>query len=177
MRMNRRNVLVGLGTIVAGGGAVLGTGAFDTVTAERNADFTVTNDGSSLVGLSGDGSYVSESDTGSAGESTIEFTFSKLNDDAESIFRDVLSITNQTDDETAKDLYIQDDGTVTPGGVIDFVISANSSLGTEGNSLVGSGNAITASPSETIVLDIVIDTTQGDPSTVGTITVVGEDNN
>ena len=41
MRMNRRNVIVGLGTIVAGGGAALGTGAFSTATANRTLKVNV----------------------------------------------------------------------------------------------------------------------------------------
>ncbi|TKX52394.1 hypothetical protein EXE42_16375 [Halorubrum sp. SP3] len=36
---SRRSVLIGLGSLVAGGGALLGTGAFTTVTAERPVHF------------------------------------------------------------------------------------------------------------------------------------------
>ncbi|THE65216.1 hypothetical protein D8Y22_08360 [Salinadaptatus halalkaliphilus] len=42
--MNRRNVLVGLGTIVAGGGAALGSGAFSTAEATRDLDVNVVTD-------------------------------------------------------------------------------------------------------------------------------------
>ncbi|MCU4751892.1 hypothetical protein OB919_07835 [Halobacteria archaeon AArc-curdl1] len=41
MRANRRNVLIGLGTIVAGGGAALGTGAFSTVEAQRTVNVNI----------------------------------------------------------------------------------------------------------------------------------------
>lgn len=41
MKMNRRNVVVGLGTIVAGGGAALGSGAFSTASADRTLDVNV----------------------------------------------------------------------------------------------------------------------------------------
>ena len=51
MRMNRRNVLVGLGTIVAGGGAALGTGAFSRVEADRTVDVTVAGDANAFVSL------------------------------------------------------------------------------------------------------------------------------
>ena len=44
MTMNRRNVIVGLGTIVAGGGAALGSGAFSTADAERTLDVNVVTD-------------------------------------------------------------------------------------------------------------------------------------
>ena len=171
--MNRRNVLVGLGAIAAGGGAAFGSGAFSQVEAERSASFSVTNDGSALLGLSGDGNYVSESDTGSAGASTIQFEFSSLNDSATSIFKDILTITNQTQDGSAKDVYVKDDGTVTPGGVIDFVVSGSSPNGTEGNSIVGSSNAVNLPDTGDLVVNIEIDTTAGDPSNVSTITIVG----
>lgn len=170
MRMNRRNVLIGLGSITTGAGAIFGSGAFTQVEADRSANFTVTNDGSAILGLSGDGDYVSETDTGTAGASTIEFNFDSLNDDAASTFSGVLIITNNTQDGADKNVYVQDDGTVAAGGTIDFVDSS----GTEGT-LVGSGNAATLADGGSITLDIVIDTTQGDPSGVGTITIVGED--
>ena len=55
--MNRRNVLVGLGGVVAGGGALLGTGAFTTVEAQRTVTVNAAGDASALLGLdpSGDG--------------------------------------------------------------------------------------------------------------------------
>lgn len=40
----RRNVLIGVGAIVAGGGAALGSGAFDQTTAERGLEVTVITD-------------------------------------------------------------------------------------------------------------------------------------
>lgn len=57
MRMNRRNVLVGLGTIVAGGGAALGTGAFSSVKADRTVTVNTAGDSGSLIALNpaGDG--------------------------------------------------------------------------------------------------------------------------
>lgn len=177
MKMNRRNALIGLGGLAVGGGALFGSGAFSNVQADRSASFSVTNDGNALLGLSGDGSYVSETDTGTAGSSTIQFQFSSLNDDATSTFEGVLTITNQTQDGAAKDVYVQDDGTVTANGVIDFVVSDSSSNGTAGNSIVGSANSVNLADTASVTCDIVIDTTAGDPSTVSTITIVGEDNN
>ena len=55
--MNRRNVLVGLGGVVAGGGALLGTGAFTTVEAQRTVTVNTAGDASALLGFAqaGDG--------------------------------------------------------------------------------------------------------------------------
>ncbi|WP_440770950.1 hypothetical protein [Natronorubrum sp. DTA28] len=41
MNMNRRNVIVGLGTVVVGGGAALGSGAFSSTSAERTLEVNV----------------------------------------------------------------------------------------------------------------------------------------
>ncbi|TYL38348.1 hypothetical protein CV102_11065 [Natronococcus pandeyae] len=69
MKLNRRNVLVGLGTIVAGGGAALGTGAFSSVEADRSVTIETDGDDSALLqivpneGYNGDaGDYVDDSD-------------------------------------------------------------------------------------------------------------------
>lgn len=51
MSMNRRNVLLGLGTAAVGSGAMFGSGAFTTFEAERNFNITVANDDTALVGL------------------------------------------------------------------------------------------------------------------------------
>ena len=48
---SRRSVLIGLGSLVAGGGALLGTGAFTTVTAERTVNVETTGDASAFLGL------------------------------------------------------------------------------------------------------------------------------
>ena len=50
--MNRRNVLIGLGGLVAGGGALVGTGAFDTVEAERTVSVETAGDADAFLGLS-----------------------------------------------------------------------------------------------------------------------------
>lgn len=167
MKMNRRSVLIGLGAAGIGTGAIFGSGAFTNVEADREATFEVTNDGSALLGLSGDGQYVEETDSGTAGEDIIEFNFSDLNDDAKSTFEGVLTVTNNTQDEEEKNIYIDDDGTVEEGGVVDFEDG--------GSSVVGSGNAVTVADSTSVELDIIIDTNEGDPGDVDTITVVGEE--
>jgi len=47
----RRNVLLGAGALVAGGGAVLGTGAFTSVQAERTVDVSTAGDADAFLGL------------------------------------------------------------------------------------------------------------------------------
>ncbi|WP_094529571.1 hypothetical protein [Halorubrum halodurans] len=49
--MNRRTVLIGLGGVVVGGGALLGTGAFNTVEAERTVAVETAGDADAFLGI------------------------------------------------------------------------------------------------------------------------------
>lgn len=51
MRLNRRNVIFGLGTVVAGGGVAFGTGAFSQVEADRTITVDVTDDQNAFVSI------------------------------------------------------------------------------------------------------------------------------
>ncbi|WP_299236745.1 hypothetical protein [Natronomonas sp.] len=102
---SRRTVLVGLGGLVAGGGALIGTGAFDTVEAERTVNVQTAGDASALLGLSpadrdGDGNnaYVSE-----PGDGTISIALDGLDDtdagginqNARTVLRNLVTVANQ----------------------------------------------------------------------------------
>ncbi|WP_136350807.1 hypothetical protein [Natronorubrum bangense] len=78
MSMNRRNVLVGLGTIVAGGGAALGTGAFSSVTADRTVTVETAGDADAFLGLQ-------IRDDLAADENTIDLNFENAGNGAEGI--------------------------------------------------------------------------------------------
>lgn len=51
MRLNRRNVLIGLGTVAVGSGAALGSGAFTQVSAQRTMDVAVAGDANAFLAL------------------------------------------------------------------------------------------------------------------------------
>lgn len=92
MRMNRRNALIGLGTLSVGGGALFGSGAFSQVDADRTVTVSVTGDASALLELDLDTTYngISDSSTGNA----IQIDIEQLNDDAITTFDDALTVTN-----------------------------------------------------------------------------------
>lgn len=92
MRMNRRNALIGLGTLSVGGGALFGSGAFSQVDADRTVTVSVTGDASALLALDLDTAYngISDGSTGNA----IQIDITQLNDDAITTFADVLTVTN-----------------------------------------------------------------------------------
>ncbi|MCU4974384.1 hypothetical protein OB955_16800 [Halobacteria archaeon AArc-m2/3/4] len=94
MKMNRRNVLLGLGTVVAGGGAALGTGAFSSVEAQRTISVDTTGDSDALIGISLTGDL-------DGGSDTIEFDLENdLNLNAVTTFSSALTITNNRESET-----------------------------------------------------------------------------
>lgn len=103
MGMNRRNVLIGLGTVTAGGGAVFASGAFSQVEADRSVSVATAGDASALVALSVDDSYngISDGGTGTQGETIIDISLENINDDAVTTFDDVLTITNNGNNSVA----------------------------------------------------------------------------
>jgi hypothetical protein len=115
---NRRKFLAGLGALASGSAAAVGTGAFTSVEADRGVTVDIADDANSYLSLTAsDGpnaDYVDES------ENTLEVAIderlvsgSGLNDDARTIIRDVLQITNQG----TQDIYVWVDNDTVPDGV------------------------------------------------------------
>jgi len=107
--MQRRNLLIGMGSIAAGGAATIGTGAFTSVQADRSVQVAVADDDEAFLSIEGNdtnnGNQYVTSD-GTSGTLTLDFTNtdneaftsgggSGLNDNAETIIRDLFTITNK----------------------------------------------------------------------------------
>jgi hypothetical protein len=116
--MQRRKFIASIGSVAAGAAAVTGTGAFTSTNADRSVTVDVSDDAAAYLSLTpSDGpnaSYVDE--TGS----TLGLAFderltsgSGLNDDARTIIRDVLQITNRG----TQDIYVWIDNDTIPDGV------------------------------------------------------------
>jgi hypothetical protein len=71
MKMNRRQALIGIGTLAVGSGAALGSGAFTSVEANRTVDVQTEGDASAYLQLTGQGNYVADN-SGSSGELTLD---------------------------------------------------------------------------------------------------------
>jgi len=107
----RRSVLVGVGSLVAGGGVILGTGAFSSVQAERGVSVKTTGDASAFLALDAtnatNGAYASE--TGDDGQlqidigdlsdpsrdQTVEVGGAGVNKNAVTIIKDIFVVRNQ----------------------------------------------------------------------------------
>ena len=112
MDLNRRNVLIGLGTVTAGSGVIFGTGAFSTVEADRTVSVNTSQDSNALVGLEIRDDSIAGSD--GTNDNTIEFNESELNLDALTTYEDALRVSDNSDNSG---IYVSiDDGSVgSPG--------------------------------------------------------------
>ncbi|TKX80484.1 hypothetical protein [Halorubrum sp. SD626R] len=97
---NRRNVLIGLGSLVAGGGALLGTGAFTSVEANRTVSVQTAGDADALLAFeaANDNPYVSIPTDGQI-EINLDNTSGNsnatgLNQNAITTFDELVQITN-----------------------------------------------------------------------------------
>lgn len=186
MRMNRRNVLVGLGTIVAGGGAALGTGAFSQVEADRTANIEVTDDAAAFLALEVhtnrdpetgfvQASNGTDADGNQQGE--IEFHFDGtgtdgegLNDSAETYFDNLITITNNgTNDVTIS--IVPSNSSYDDGRFAAYV-------GADQGTIIDGTQTLTADGSgtydSTIDVGFKFDTTVADASQISTITITAD---
>jgi len=127
---SRRSVLIGLGGVVAGGGALIGTGAFTTVEAQRTVSVQTAGDASAFLGLEAadrpDNSTSAPTDSAGAnqdeyvsggGDSPIQINLdgnsegaAGLNQDAKTTFRNLVAVTNNgTQDINSITLKIEPD--------------------------------------------------------------------
>lgn len=156
MRMNRRNVLVGLGTIVAGGGGALATGAFSTVEASRNVVVDTTGDGSAFLGITVNEPYAvnSATDADSAVEISLEDSNGDFgfNDNAKTTVSGIITITNNAadGDDIQVSLDESDSQVVAAADLADVTFSLAE---TDGSTYK------TVSAGDTVQLDAVVDTT------------------
>lgn len=169
--MNRRNVLIGLGGVVAGGGALLGTGAFTTVEAERTVSVETAGDADAFLALTparGDGAFVD--DSGDTVEINLDGTDSEndnadgLNQNAVTRFENLVDVQNNgTQDVGTLELEIEVTGINDDGAHEDaFKITVGDTTldPTNGNpvGILGEGtNSDPLTPGETATFGIEID--------------------
>ena len=173
--MNRRNVLIGLGVVAAGGGAALGTGAFSSVEANRSVTVSTTSDSGALLSLAvGNSNYASTETGDSAGEDVVSINITSVNDDAETRIDGVFTIENSSADGNNKWLYVQSSGAV-DGNIVDFRVSS-SNVTSGGGSIIGSNEAIELAPSDgQVPVDVVVNANQGDPNIDADVTIRAQD--
>jgi hypothetical protein len=172
MKLTRRNALIGLGSLVAGSGALVGTGAFSSVEANRTVNIGSAGDTSALLKIeSGSGAsageITGEDTTGQVDQ--FRLTADDLNGDAVTEFNKAIKITNDGAENVG--LYI-DDSTDDIGSSEELDIEDSSTDST----IIGSGNSVDLSKDSSVELDVVIDLTDGKEakSIPSEITIIAE---
>lgn len=163
MTMNRRNVLIGLGAVAAGGGAVLGSGAFSQVEAERTVSASIAADNSGAnLGLS-----PSNTDIASMNGNQLEVTINSLNEDAKTVYDSVFTIDNNGGSGVGIRITPYDSGgSEITDGSLKFTSATSSddltsfpSASTDDHNLDQDGGT-----DDTVDVGITLDDTVGDPT-------------
>ena len=191
---NRRNVLIGLGGLVAAGGAALGTGAFTTVEAQRTVSVQTEGDADAFLSLEpasgANGAFVTETDgtiqfnldNNAAGNATTA-NGTGLNKNAKTTFNSLVTVTNNgTQGVTSLTLEMTDDSDDSnAGNLFKFTVDGNSlNNGSSGADIIGSdGTDSTLSPGDSVTFGLVVDLidngTDGDlPSENYTLTITAD---
>lgn len=97
MRMSRRKMLIGIGAVAAGSGAVIGTSSFTTLETERTISVNVAEESQALVGIDINNRFGDENN----GIATFDLQSNILNDTGfnpkgETTLHAALSVTNNT---------------------------------------------------------------------------------
>lgn len=144
MKMNRRNVLLGLGTAAAGSGAVFGSGAFSTVEANRDVKINIAADNNAALGIEPTTNATFLDDSGDAVffdfTSGAEGTFDGINDGARISFGAEFILTNNGPNPVRviiDEQQLEED----TGGKVGFfpAVGAISSIDSGGTLTLGAG--------------------------------------
>lgn len=197
---NRRSVLIGLGAIVAGGGAALGSGAFSTAEANRSLDVNVVTDSDIAADfvdiLLQAGSHDSvgwEDDVGTEhADGTGEFPTSDASDDYDSYTQDGTEISLMQNDVKVvigtegnhlppnstvsyDNLFtvVNDDGDDPQAFDVTFEVTGGPTIEFDGDSNVQSSEytAELATNGDTEEIDVEVDTGEGNESGTLEITI------
>lgn len=113
MRLTRRNTVIGLGTLAVGAGAIGGSGAFDSVEADRSFDVGVQGDADALLGLTVLNENIADYQEGGSGDNdTIHFRLEdgSLNDDATTEFFRAFEVANNGSQDVELRIETDDGG-------------------------------------------------------------------
>ena len=166
MRLNRRSVLFGLGTLSASVGGIFGSGAFSSVEATRSIKINTSDDSGALLSFeannpSGTANNKIISTETESGTSVIKIKQESLNERATTTFNNALKITNNGDKNVGVSVNASE--TTYSNGTIGLVGDALDIRDTDrGNgSIVDSSsdgdNAVDLDAGNNITLTIVVD--------------------
>ena len=144
--MKRRNFIVGLGALSAGGAAALGTGAFSSVEAERDVSVELADDADAYLALEATSDYAEENENG-----VLELEFGDLEDHGDGVGEDSSYFFGSGDPE--RNVFtVQNQGTqtveVTPAYQVLRFDSDGNSVEDGGELIIALGNGVGGDPAE-----------------------------
>ena len=139
--MQRRKFVIGMGALASGAAAAIGTGAFDSVEAERTVEVSTAGDADAYLGLTGDDQYVGDDSSDSEltidlGGPTTDGGGEGFNENAVTEVSGVVTITNQGTEDV--DVSIDQTGVQS---AIEFELSHSDAL----------------TPGDEVELDVTVD--------------------
>mgnify|MGYP005863824689 CR=1 FL=1 len=156
--MKRRVLLAGVGLSSIGVGAAFGSGAFTTVSADRDVELNVESDNNARISFKpGNTRIVRTTDGDSDAASVVEFSRNDLNEQSKTLFEGALDITNNGDeDDPDVDVYVEDNGdNLGDGKSLDFrEHDADSIVGSDSSVML---EADASEPNNTVSVDVVVD--------------------
>jgi hypothetical protein len=191
--MQRRNLLIGMGSLAAGGAATIGTGAFTSVKADRSVDINTTGDANAFLSIerATDGSgtvtptageYVEGNQNNgtlsidlASADDTSNSGASGINKNAKTIFDNLLDITNNGTQDVV--LSVDSDLIASQGGFLGIYAenSQGDSSDNTGLSSSDTSQTTTLTPGEAATnIGIYIPKGNTDQVESGTLTFVAE---
>ncbi|RQG89172.1 hypothetical protein EA462_12455 [Natrarchaeobius halalkaliphilus] len=166
MGITRRNTIIGLGVLAGGAGLIGGSGAFDSVEANRSFDVSVEGDAGGLLGLAVTDSIIATTESAGAGENdVIAFDLEDADDGSdralnENAVTDFYSVFDMTNNGSQTVEVSVDTGEA--NGVSFVVVEERADNGSVvGEDVDLEGDTVELEPGETVSVDISIDTTDG----------------
>lgn len=165
MRLNRRNVLIGIGTVAVGSGAALGSGAFTQVSAQRTMSVDVAGDANAFLALEAVASTGAVTDTGGTDSNELEIDLSGsfatgdgVNDNALTSIGELDSMTSPSGVNTAA-FTITNNGNVPVD--VDVSVGGNTTGILDLPTQVANGEHTTTTTDFTNVADLEANTLEG----------------
>lgn len=177
--MNRRNFVIGLGTVAAGSAAAVGTGAFTSVTASRDVDVKVADDASGYLGLSADGEYVTDdSDSGEVGINLGGTDAADRTEGGEAFNRQATTKVDEAVTVEHQGSGANNEVAVSFDGSQSTSFDLKTTGGTEAKVTLEFGTDTTSSPltpGNSVGIDVTVDTTADvtDPTETAEVTILG----
>ncbi|WP_199517484.1 hypothetical protein [Haloferax sp. Atlit-12N] len=172
---SRRSVLLGFGSMLTAGGALVGSGAFATVSAQRAVSVDTAGDASAFLTLTGDGVYVT--DDSATGTLTIDLGGpgeAGFNQHAVTTVTDIVTIANNAADGSTTYVGVSTDApSADPTAAPSATIALEAGTVTFAVGSAASPSVQSLSSGESTALHATIDTTAGgNGSPTGQLTIV-----